>query len=265
MTTGSAGLVEEEGRSVQEWPIKDLARATGLTSRTLRHYEEIGLLRPSRVAGNGYRFYGEAEVSRLYRILSLRAIELPLTSIQRALEDEATLTQAIRSHLRLLEERRDRTDHQITVVQQTLDALQKGPMMSIEDVFAGFDPSRYETEVRQRWGDTAWERSAERRSRMTDDERRSDDARSLDVNAALRDAADAGADPASDAFQTLIADHYAWIIEQWGGRTPDRDAYTGLAHLYVTDARFAATYGGQANAEAIQAGILIWIDRNLPE
>jgi DNA-binding transcriptional MerR regulator len=83
----------EKGASMQEWPIKDVARATGLTSRTLRHYEQIGLLRPSRVASNGYRFYGDAELSRLYRILSLRALEVPLADIRIALGDDASLVE----------------------------------------------------------------------------------------------------------------------------------------------------------------------------
>lgn len=122
---------------MQEWPIRDVARATGLTSRTLRHYEQIGLLHPSRVASNGYRFYGETELSRLYKILSLRALELPLATIQIALDDDESLEETIQSHLSLLEERRDRTIQQIAVVQQTLHAVRKGQDMTINEVFAG--------------------------------------------------------------------------------------------------------------------------------
>lgn len=248
---------------MQEWPIKEVARATGLTSRTLRHYEQIGLLHPSRVASNGYRFYGEAELSRLYRILSLRALELPLATIQIALDDDKSLAETIQTHLALLEVSRDRTIQQITVVRQTLHAVQKGQQMTIEEVFAGVDQSQYETEVRQRWGDDAWERSAKRRDQMTDEGRRVDDERSLDVNAALRAAAESNVDSTSDAFQTLVGDHYRWVTECWNGRKPDRDAYTGLSHLYVTDSRFAATYGGQTNAEVIRTTIQTWIEKNL--
>ncbi|MGV8881948.1 MAG: MerR family transcriptional regulator [Rhodoglobus sp.] len=250
--------------TVHEWPIKEVARATGLTSRTLRHYEQIGLLHPSRVASNGYRFYGEAELSRLYRILSLRALELPLAMIHIALNDDESLAETIESHLALLEERRDRANHQITVVRQTLKAVQKGHEMSIEEIFAGVDQSEYETEVRQRWGDDAWERSAKRRDQMTDDECRDDDARSLDVNAALREAAEKKMDPTSQAFQALVGDHYQWVTEHWNGRKPDKDSYTGLSHLYVTDPRFAATYGGHANAEIIRSAIHAWIETHLP-
>lgn len=246
-----------------EWPIKDLARATGLTSRTLRHYEQIGLLRPSRVASNGYRFYGDAEISRLYRILSLRALELPLATIQVALDDDASLAEAIESHLVLLEERRDRTNQQIAVVRDTLDTVKKGHTMTIEEVFAGVDQSQYEAEVRARWGDEAWEHSANRRDQMSEEQRRSDDERSLDINAALRTAADASEDPTATRFQELIADHYRWVTEYWGGRKPDHDAYTGLSELYVADVRFAATYGGQKNAETIREAMRIWIAANL--
>ena len=248
---------------MQEWAIRDVARATGLTSRTLRHYEQIGLLHPSRVASNGYRFYGEAELSRLYRILSLRALELPLATIQIALDDDESLEEAIQSHLSLLEERRDRTIQQITVVQQTLHAVQKGQDMTINEVFAGVDQSQYEGEVRQRWGDDAWERSAKRREGMNEAQRNADDAKSLDVNAALRRAAESGIATDSDSFQALVADHYAWVTDYWGGRKPDRDAYIGLSELYVMDVRFAATYGGQANAEIIRAAMRTWIEANL--
>ena len=248
---------------MQEWAIRDVARATGLTSRTLRHYEQIGLLHPSRVASNGYRFYGEAELSRLYRILSLRALELPLATIQIALDDDESLEEAIQSHLSLLEERRDRTIQQITVVQQTLHAVQKGQDMTINEVFAGVDQSQYEGEVRQRWGDDAWERSAKRREGMNEAQRNADDAKSLDVNAALRSAAGSGIATDSDSFQALVADHYAWVTDYWGGRKPDRDAYIGLSELYVVDDRFAATYGGQANAEIIRAAMRTWIEANL--
>lgn len=255
----STGMLRGMTERTQEWAIKDVARATGLTSRTLRHYEQIGLLRPSRVAHNGYRFYGEAEVSRLYRILSLRALGLSLSAIKLALADDGALEDAIRTHLELLEEQRDHTIQQIAVVQQTLRAVQKGTDMTINEIFAGHDASQYEGEVRERWGDAAWERSAKRRAGMDEAQLAADDARSLDVNAALRAAAEAGVAPGSEEFQALVADHYAWVTEQWGGKKPERSAYLGLAEMYVADARFAAVYGGQANAEVIREAMRVWV------
>lgn len=252
-----------EEKTMQEWAIRDVARATGLTSRALRHYEQIGLLQPSRVASNGYRFYGEAELSRLYRILSLRALGLPLAVIRQTLDDNESLEDAIRSHLLLLEEQRDRTIHNITVVRRALHAVQKGQDMTLPEVFAGVDHAQYEAEVRERWGDDAWERSAQRRENMDLAQRKADDEQSRDVNAALRDAAAAGSAPESAAFQTLVAEHYSWVTDHWGGRSPDRDAYTGLSEMYVADDRFAAVYGGQANAQIIRAAMQVWIETHL--
>lgn len=244
---------------MREWPIRDVARATGLTSRTLRHYEQIGLLRPARVAPNGYRFYGESELSRLYRILSLRALELPLSSIRITLDDETALADVVRSHLSLLEDKRARVERQITAVEQTLRAITEGENMTIRQMFAGFDQSEHETEVRQRWGDEAWDRSAKRRHRLNDQERRADDERSLEINEALRRAAEAGDDPAGEPFQALVAAHHRWVTDFWGGRVPDQAAYIGLSELYVADDRFAAVYGGRKNAEAIRTAMQTWI------
>jgi hypothetical protein len=98
---------------------------------------------------------------------------------------------------------------------------------------------------------------------MSKIQRDADDARSLDVNAALRTAAETGIDPDSDSFQALVADHYAWVTDYWGGKKPDRDAYIGLSEMYVVDGRFAATYGGRTNAMIVRAAMRTWAEANL--
>ncbi|WP_022880126.1 MerR family transcriptional regulator [Microbacterium sp. B19] len=236
---------------MNEWPIAEVARAAGVTSRTLRHYEEVGLLRPSRVAANGYRFYGETEIARLYRILALRALDLPLPDIARALADERSLAETMRAHVAALEEARSAMERRITAVRRALAALEEGKDMDIDDVLAGVDDSRWEGEVRERWGDDAWERSAARRAALSPDDRRADDARGRAVIAALRDAAERGIAPDAAEFQDLIRTHHAWIAEQWG-RVPGADAYRGLGDLYVDDPRFAANFGGAVQAQVVR-------------
>lgn len=135
--------------------------------------------------------------------------------------------------------------------------------MSFQDNTDEHYQPQYEAEVRERWGDQAWEQSAKRRDRMTNEQRQADDKQSLDINAALRDAAESGVDPSGERFQALVSEHYRWITEQWGGSAPERDAYSGLAELYVADERFAAVYGGLANAETIRAAIQVWISESL--
>ncbi len=247
---------------MNEWPIAEVARAAGVTSRTLRHYESVGLLRPSRVAANGYRFYGEPEIARLYRILVLRALDLPLPEIAQALTDERSLVDTMRAHVLALEERRSGMERRISAVRNALAAVEEGRSMDIDDVLAGVDDSRWEGEVRERWGDDAWERSAARRAAMTADERRTDDARSRAVNAALREAAERGLAPDAAEFQELVATHYAWVAEQWN-RTPERAAYTGLGDLYVADPRFAANYGGAERAQVVREAMALYAAAHL--
>jgi len=247
-----------------EWAIREVAKATGLTSRTLRHYEQIGLLVPSRVGPNGYRYYGDRELARLYRILSLRALDLPLAAIQKALkDDDEDVANAMRTHLTVLNDRQEHTAAQIKSVELALSALENGTAMTINDRFAGIDHTDHEQEVRHRWGDQAWENSQDRRTTMTDRQRATDDRRTTGVNAALIAAIENDVDPFAAQFQALVTEHYAWITEQWAGRGPTREAYNGLAQMYVTDERFASYYGGQQNAETIRTAIQHWANSHL--
>jgi DNA-binding transcriptional MerR regulator len=247
-----------------EWAIRDVARATGLTSRALRHYEQIGLLAPSRVGLNGYRYYGDRELARLYRILSLRALDLPLAAIQKALNNgDEDIASAMRTHLTLLNERQENTAAQIKSVELALSALEIGTAMTINDRFAGIDHTDHEEEVRGRWGDQAWENSQDRRTAMTDQQRATDDRRTMDVNAALIAAVENGIDPVAAQFQALVTAHFAWVTDQWAGRQPTREAYVGLAQMYVADERFASYYGGQHNAELIRTAIQHWAKSHL--
>lgn len=87
------------------WKIGELARATGLTVRTLHHYDEIELLRPSERSEAGHRIYADADVRRLYRIISLRQLGFPLTDIASLIEsDDADPRAAVRRHLDAVEE-----------------------------------------------------------------------------------------------------------------------------------------------------------------
>lgn len=80
-----------------EWPIQEIARSAGTTSRTLRHYGDIGLLRPSRVGNNGYRYYDQDCLLRLQRILLLRELGLSLPAIAEILDGQRDTVSARRT------------------------------------------------------------------------------------------------------------------------------------------------------------------------
>jgi DNA-binding transcriptional MerR regulator len=248
-----------------DWSIQETARLTGTTSRTLRHYDAIGLLSPSSRAAGGSRHYDEDALVRLQRILLLRELGLPLGRIAEVLETTADPITALEDHVRELGRERARLERQIAAVTATMTRLKAGEPLMAEEMFDGFDHREHEDEVRQRWGDAAYETSEKWWNGMNDDERRSwrDDARGLAADWAT--AAEAGVDPDSPEARDLSRRHIAWLTSVPG--TPaadpagDTDGYVrGLAEMYVADPRFAANYGGRTGAEFVRAALVSYLD-----
>ncbi|MFJ8045429.1 MerR family transcriptional regulator [Kitasatospora sp. NPDC096147] len=131
--------------------IAEVARLSGVTARTLRHYDEIGLLPPARIAGNGHRHYGERQLLLLQQILVLRALGVGLPEIGRILTEQVDEVEALRGHHHRLLAERDRLDALATTVARTLADLERsredGHPMTInrpENLFEGITPDRYE-------------------------------------------------------------------------------------------------------------------------
>lgn len=241
-----------------DWSIQELARLAGTTSRTLRHYDDIGLLAPSRIAGNGYRHYDEAGLVRLQRILLLRQLGLGLTDIANVLDREVAEADALSAHLELLRHEADHIQRQIAAVESTLRARQEGTPLMATEALDGFDHTQYKTEVEQRWGkdsyitgDTWWRG-------MSDTERSDFKAISTTLSADWTDAATRDIDPEGDEAQALAARHIAWLsgIPGTPAAQGDTKEYVlGLAEMYVADERFAANYGGLAGAQFVRAAL----------
>lgn len=226
------------------WSIAQVARMSGVTSRTLRHYAEIGLLEPAYVGSNGYRYYEEQQLLLLQRILVLRELRVGLTEIAAVLNDEVdTLTALRRHHAQLLAES-DRLGLLAQTVARTiaeLESTEGGDMSRInrpENLFEGFDASQYEEEARSRWPDEA-ERS-QQIARTYTPEQMEQQQRELTANM-IRMAEFMVAGTACDDSAVLdqVDQHYRWIAQFW---EPGANAYTCLGQMYVDDERFRANY-----------------------
>ena len=231
------------------WSIADVARMSGVTSRTLRHYDAIGLLRPVRVARDGHRYYGEAELLRLQQILVLRELGLGLAEIAEIVDRQADEVAALRAHHKRLLAERDRLDTLARTVARTIAELEEGQgMVKInrpENLFEGFDPSRYDAEAREQWPEQ-WEGSRQYVDSLTaeDTERMQREATARMVRMAELMAAGT---PAGDpAVQTEIDAHYRDVCRFW---TPTAAAYTGLGRTYAEDPQWRSVY------DAIAAGL----------
>ncbi|MEV7774679.1 MerR family transcriptional regulator [Kitasatospora sp. NPDC086791] len=137
------------------WPIAEVARLSGVTARTLRHYDEIGLLPPARIGSNGHRYYEERQLLRLQQILVLRALGVGLTEIARILGDRVDELDALRGHHRRLVAERDRLDALAATVSRTIADLERsrkdGTPMTInrpENLFEGIRPTDVDASLR---------------------------------------------------------------------------------------------------------------------
>ena len=225
-----------------EWSIQQIASAAGVTSRTLRHYDQIGLLVPASVGPNGYRYYDTASLVRLQRILLLRELGLGLPAIADVLDGEVSDEAALTAHVRWLEQEGARIRDQILAVNATIHALQKDEAIMPEQMFHGFDPSQYRDEVIERWGAEAAASSEAWWAKLGG----AGQQEFMALHQALQDDYDAallaGESPTGALVQAIAARHAAWITAGWQGRRPDAAALRGLADMYVSDPRFAKNY-----------------------
>jgi DNA-binding transcriptional MerR regulator len=227
------------------WSIVEVARMSGVTSRTLRHYDEIGLLPAAGVQSNGYRYYEADDLLRLQQIRVLRELDLGLAEIQAILDEQSDQVQALRGHHARLLRERDRLTLVAHTVARTIEELEKhagdSEMARInrpENLFEGFDPTEHDDEARQRWPEQ-WQESKERTAAMTpaDIERLQHEQTAAMIR--MAELMGAGTEVGDSAVQAEIDAAYRTICTMW---TPDATAFKCLGDMYVDDPRFTATY-----------------------
>jgi DNA-binding transcriptional MerR regulator len=250
-----------------DWSIQEIARLAGTTSRTLRHYGDIGLLSPTRVGGNGYRYYDDAALVRLQRILLLRQLGLGLPAIAEVLAGERDDTAALQAHLRWLRSERERLAVQISSVESTIAKLKGGEQLMAEEMLNGFDHTAYKDEVSERWGADAYAAGDKWWSAKTAEEKKAFQAEQVALAAHWADAAARALDPSGTAAQALARRQYDWLAGIPGTPGfpdgPSKDYFVGLGEMYVADDRFAANYGGPTGAAFVRDAMAVFADREL--
>ncbi|MEV0249904.1 MerR family transcriptional regulator [Nocardia sp. NPDC050712] len=247
-----------------EWSIQDLAKAAGTTSRTLRHYGQLGLLPPSRIGTNGYRYYDQDSLVRLQRILLLRELGLGLPAIAEVFAGEQDTTTALRTHLDLLRQEQDRIRRQIDSVLTTLHKTERGEKLVAAEVFDGFDHTQYKDEVEQRWGKQAYADSDKWWRSLDDNGKRAFQQEAADISTAFGNARTAGLAPDSTEVLAIAARHRAWMGNGWGGKQVPLETFACIGEMYVSDERFRANYDihGDGTAEFVRDAMKAYADRN---
>jgi len=233
---------------MNELTVKQLASISGVTVRTLHHYDEIGLLRPAFVGTNGYRYYGRTEQLRLQQILFHRELGVPLSAIAELLGLEGENQLAILTeHRQKLEDERERYRVLIQTVDRTIENFRGETHMANADLYKGFSPEKqggYEAWLIERYGAPMLEGIEHSRAsyaRMAPTEQEALGRELQEVEAALAGAMRQGVDPASQGVNALIRRHRAWVAAMWG-RPCSAERYSGLAQLYLSHPDFVARY-----------------------
>jgi DNA-binding transcriptional MerR regulator len=233
-----------------EYTVQKLARLAGISTRTLRYYDEIGILKPARINSSGYRIYGKAEVDRLQQILFYKELGVSLDVIKEIVTSPTyDGAKALREHREQLLNKRKRLDVLIANVEKTIASMEGRITMTDKEKFEGFkqqmiddNEAKYGKEIRAKYGDDIVNRSNEKLKNMTKEDYEEVTRLAEEVLETLAEAF-ANGDPASDIAQKTAELHKQWLMYFWSEY--NKEAHAGIAQMYVDDARFKAYYEKQ--------------------
>jgi DNA-binding transcriptional MerR regulator len=250
--------------------VKEVARLSGVSVRTLHHYDEIGLLKPAYYGDNGYRYYEEEQLLRLQQIMLFRELDMPLERIREVLDSgRFDRLAALQEHKRLLQQKAERLRRLLTTIDQTIDHLKGERRMRDEQFFDGFDRQRAEQvkrELREHFGDgirdEPFEQSLERTKGWSkadyDDVKQAYD----EIHRAMAALIEQGAAADSADAQALVRKHHGVVNRFYG---PTKEIYKGLGRMYTDHPEFRKLYDSYHPqlAEFMREAMAVFADREL--
>jgi MerR family transcriptional regulator, thiopeptide resistance regulator len=222
-----------------------VATLTGISVRTLHHYDHIGLVVPSVRTAAGYRGYTDADIERLHLVLVYRSVGLALEDIRTLLDDaDADVTEHLRRQHRLLLEQADRVQHTIKAVEELMSAHRSGIQLSAQEQVEIFGTTafadEYAAEAEQRWGTTdAWKQSQQRVTNFSKQDWIDIKAEGDALLEALAEAKRGEVAPGSAEANELAERHRASIDRFYD---VDDEMHLCLAQMYLADERFTRYY-----------------------
>ncbi|WP_433945707.1 MerR family transcriptional regulator [Paenibacillus sp. SN-8-1] len=248
-----------------EYTIQKLGHLAGISTRTLRYYDEIDLLKPARINSSGYRIYGQSEVDRLQHILFYRELGLSLEQI-RGMMNASSFdgAQALKEHWEQLLGKRKQLDLLIANVEKTIAVHEGRTVMTDHEKFEGFkqklideNERKYGQEIRNKYGNEAIDQSNAKLKNMTEAQHEELTRLTDELYATLAEAFKTG-DPGGEMAQKAADLHKQWLTYYWSHYS--KEAHAGLAQMYVEDERFKAHYDEKqpGTAEFLRDAILVY-------
>lgn len=249
--------------------VKELAELSGVSVRTLRFYDEIGLFKPSYYGENGYRYYEKDQLFILQQILFYRELGIELTQIQKIMSDpNFDKVKALQSHREVLKKESQRTQTLIDTIDKTLAYLQKETAMVDSEIYKGFDQKKqaeYEKYLIDNYGRQARQNIEESKQRTKDWKKEDFEKVGRDyaeIHKAIRIEMEKGVSVTDPVIQQRIKDHYGIVSRFW---TPKREEYIALGQNYCNYPEFRKLFDSHHPklAEFIAAAMKVFADQNL--
>lgn len=236
------------------YTITELANLAGITNRTLRYYEDIGLLKPARNDSSGYRIYTTLEVDALQQILIYKSLGFELSLIKEVMYNpNFNEVETLKCHIKKLELEKNRISSLIETILKTIDAKERDINMKDNQKFEGLkeqlineNEDKYGHEIRDRYGDNLIDASNKKIRKMTKEDHQKIETQTVEINRMLKEAYLTN-DPQSKTSMKACEMHKDWLLNYW--TFYNKEAHLNLVQMYVDDPRFKIYY------ENIQAGL----------
>ncbi|MFZ2537871.1 MAG: MerR family transcriptional regulator [Oscillospiraceae bacterium] len=238
--------------------INEVAKLTGLTVRTLHYYDEIGLLKPSKITKAGYRLYDEEALATLQQILFFRELDFPLNEIKEIMISTAfNKTTSLENHKELLIKKRERLDRLIALVNNTIKGEDTMSFKEFDMTEIESTKIKYAAEVKERWGKSdAYAESEKKTNSYKKEQWQEINDESRDILKAFASNMDRA--PDSPEVQTLVKQWQDFITVRFYNCTKDILKCLGL--MYIGDERFKKNIdkNGRGTAEFLAKAIEIY-------
>lgn len=230
-----------------EYSIKEMAKMAGISTRTLRYYDEIKLLKPAKVSISGYRIYTSREVNILQQILLYKELGFELGEIKRIIyTPNFNYQDALKTHLKNLLDKRNKLGRLIINVKNSLNALEGGLTMKDEEKFIGLkeeliseNETLYGKEIRHNYGDKVVDEANMKLLKMSKEDYETSQKLASEILLGLKIALETN-DPKSDEAQKVALLHQKWLKYYWPNYS--KEAHLNLVDMYVSDERFSSYY-----------------------
>lgn len=247
--------MNQKGEGSLEYTVNALSRLAGVSKRTLRYYDQIGLLTPKRKSSNGYRIYGQPELDRLQQILFFRHLEMPLEEIKQIMENPKFDSEsALEAHRQQLLARKVQLNQLLETIEKTLAHQRGEKVMADKEKFEGFkketlavNEAQYGEEIRGKYGEDAIKKANKKFANLTEEEYSKMQQMATQILEDLKTAMKTN-NSTSEEAQQVARLHKEWLTYTWPSYS--KEAHRGLAQLYVDDPRFTKYYDEPAGEGA---------------